>query len=242
MNDTVWISHRGLDEKYTENTRNAFEEAMDAGFRHLETDLRTTADGQLVLHHDPDLERTAGQAARIEDLHRSELAEVRFTDGQSPLLFEEFAEHFSNARWILDIKPESAPATLYQLWRWARETGNHDWLLNNARFLMWNKTHDRLLLNYFPEATTLANAVECRRAGMSILAGVPLVSRIRKNRTYSLPPRFMGRFLYKPDIFKHYHRKKARLLAYLPEKARDIERALEAGADEVLTNGRPLNL
>ncbi len=238
----VWISHRGLDEKYTENTRSAFEAAMDVGFQHLETDLRTTADGQLVLHHDPDLQRTAGQPARIEDLSRNELAQVRYEDGQVPLLFEEFADRFCDARWILDIKPETAAATLYQLWRWARETGNYDWLIKNARFLMWDPSHEKLLRNYFPDAITMANASECHRAGMSILAGLPILGRIQKERTYSLPPRFLGRFLYKPEILKQYHRKKARLLAYLPEKPADIERALEAGANEVLINGRPLKL
>ena len=238
----IWISHRGLDEHYTENTRNAFEAAMDAGFQHLETDLRTTADGQLVLHHDPDLQCTAGRPARIEDLTRGDLAQVRYKDGQSPLLFEEFADRFDDARWILDIKPETAAATLYQLWRWARETGNYDWLIHNARFLMWDPGHEQLLRNYFPEATTMANASECHRAGMSILAGLPILGRIRQNRTYSLPPRFLGRFLYKPEILGQYHRKKASLLAYLPEKQKDIERALEAGADEVLINGRPLKI
>ena len=239
---TNWISHRGLAERYTENSRNAFEEAMDAGFTELETDLRSTADGHLVLHHDSSLRRTTGQNARIEDLSLDQFQQVRYPDGQHGLIFPDFAERFREARWILDIKPESAATSLQQLRRWADATGNRDWLVRNARFLVWNRRTHQLLKQLFPDAVTLADEKECRRAGMSILCGLPFLGSILPARTYSLPPRFLGVDLYQPTFTRHYHNKDAHLLAYLPEAETDIARALEAGADEILINGRPPRL
>lgn len=234
-----WISHRGLDEHYTENTEAAFEAALDAGFEHLETDLRSTVDGGLVLHHDSRLSRTAGKPGCIERLGFHEFQQMRYHDGQRGLTFERFAERFERARWVLDIKPDNALRTIRSLKHWAESTGKLDWLTRNARFLLWRPRDEIALKALIPGAETLAGAGECRRAGFSVLLGLPLLGRIREARTYSLPPRFLGRNLYEPRITEQYHGRKARLLAYLPETVRDMENALTSGASEVLINGRP---
>lgn len=46
-------AHRGVTARHPENSIGAFEAAIDAGADMIETDLRRTADGRLVLHHDP---------------------------------------------------------------------------------------------------------------------------------------------------------------------------------------------
>jgi glycerophosphoryl diester phosphodiesterase len=46
-------AHRGAHTLATENTRTAFEAAIMPGVDFIETDVRRTADGLLVLHHDP---------------------------------------------------------------------------------------------------------------------------------------------------------------------------------------------
>ncbi|MDX1587475.1 MAG: glycerophosphodiester phosphodiesterase family protein [Oleiphilaceae bacterium] len=241
MNNPEWISHRGLDEHYTENSRHAFDAARDAGFRHLETDLRSTRDGHLLLHHDRDLYRTTGHRASLSDLSMDDARQVRYTDGQGILTFDDFAEHFHDNRWILDIKPEAGERTIKALNDWAEKNRCKEWLTRNARFLLWDPRQRQLLLRYFPSAHILADEKQCRRAGLSILMGLPGLARIRPEMTYALPPRFMGRDLFNNRILRHYHRKGARFLAYLPERREDIERAVESGADEVLINGRPLN-
>jgi len=241
MRHPEWISHRGLDRNCTENTRQAFERAIDAGFRHLETDLRTTSDGHIILHHDPDLRRTAGYRARIGDLSMQDCSEVHYEDGQRILTFDNFAEHFGDARWVLDIKPEEGPRTLKALYEWASKNQCGDWLLRNARFLLWSTRDRTLLQQYFPGAEMLANERECRLAGLPILLGMPRMARIVPDKTYSLPPRFLGRELFSPRVTGYYHAKGARLLAYLPESPADLEKALESGADEVLVNGPPLH-
>ena len=56
------LAHRGFSLDGLENSMAAFRAAVDLGFRHLETDVHTTADGVLVLFHDKTLDRiTAGR-------------------------------------------------------------------------------------------------------------------------------------------------------------------------------------
>ena len=60
------------------------------------------------------------------------------------------------------------------------------------------------------------------------------------NVTYALPPRFARLNLMQPAILARYRSRGAKVLAYLPETEADTLSALQAGVDEILTNGRPL--
>ncbi|MHC4405787.1 MAG: glycerophosphodiester phosphodiesterase family protein, partial [Planctomycetota bacterium] len=61
MQKPHWISHRGYcGDGAVENSAAAFAAARAVGFRHVETDLRITADGRLVLAHDPSWSRLGG--------------------------------------------------------------------------------------------------------------------------------------------------------------------------------------
>lgn len=56
--DVKLISHRGLHEKYPENSIAAIQSLIQKGLHGVEIDLRTTKDGHIVLMHDERLERT----------------------------------------------------------------------------------------------------------------------------------------------------------------------------------------
>jgi glycerophosphoryl diester phosphodiesterase len=52
------IAHRGIRDRYPENSLPAFEAALDAGADGVELDVHATRDGAVVVHHDPFLPRT----------------------------------------------------------------------------------------------------------------------------------------------------------------------------------------
>ena len=65
------LAHRGASASAPENTRRALHLAAAAGADGVETDLRTTRDGIVVLHHDPTLDGLGPIADhRFEDLRR----------------------------------------------------------------------------------------------------------------------------------------------------------------------------
>lgn len=60
----VVISHRGEHLQHPENTMSAYRAALEAGADFIETDVRTTTDGKLVIMHDATVDRrTNGQGA-----------------------------------------------------------------------------------------------------------------------------------------------------------------------------------
>lgn len=73
-------AHRGSSASAPENSLSALRQAIADGADWAEVDVQETADGVLVLLHDPDLKRVAGRDARIWELP---FAEVRALDAGS---------------------------------------------------------------------------------------------------------------------------------------------------------------
>jgi glycerophosphoryl diester phosphodiesterase len=238
----VWISHRGYHVQALENTREAFDAAIQAGFTHLETDLRTTADGHLVLHHDSELTRTFASPLVVETTSLRELLSLQSPGGHRLLTFDDFIESYAGFSWTFDIKPESAGPTLMGLHQWAQRKKAESWLNEQARFLCWSAKAERFLGQLFPKAQTLARESECYRAGLAVFSNVAFLGGIRSGRTYSIPRYFAGRDLFTRLFAEAYHKRGARLLAYLPNRDEDARAAVDAGFDEILTNHLPLSM
>ncbi|MGM9652522.1 MAG: glycerophosphodiester phosphodiesterase [Eubacteriales bacterium] len=66
-------AHRGWSEKYPENTMEAFRAAIALGVDQVETDIRVTADGELVLIHDAAVDRTTNGTGNVCDYSLAEL-------------------------------------------------------------------------------------------------------------------------------------------------------------------------
>jgi len=60
-------AHRGAMDTYPENTVPAFEEAARLGAQMIEFDVYLTKDGELVIIHDPTVDRTTDGTGKVED-------------------------------------------------------------------------------------------------------------------------------------------------------------------------------
>jgi glycerophosphoryl diester phosphodiesterase len=102
-------AHRGLSAEVAENTLAAFRAAIQAGFPSIECDLRTTADGEVVVLHDSGLERTTHGSGRVGDLRYDELRRHPTEAGPVPRLDDVLAELKDwHGLWNLEIKALAA--------------------------------------------------------------------------------------------------------------------------------------
>ena len=91
-----------------ENTIEAFEYAINLGYRYLETDVQVTADGVLVAFHDNDLLRTTGRPGKISELPWSEVSKA-LVDGKAHIpLFDDLLGTWPEARINIDCKSDAA--------------------------------------------------------------------------------------------------------------------------------------
>ncbi len=71
------ISHRGEHLRHPENTLPAFEEAVRVGADYIEVDVRTTADGKLVLMHDSKVDRTTNGHGEVSKMTFEEIRKLQ---------------------------------------------------------------------------------------------------------------------------------------------------------------------
>ncbi len=76
----VIFAHRGASAHAPENTLAAFELALQQGADALELDVKLSADGHVIVIHDPTVDRTTGARGRVKDLT---LADLRALDAGS---------------------------------------------------------------------------------------------------------------------------------------------------------------
>ena len=105
------IAHRGLAIDHPENTLPAFQAATSTGADILETDVHISRDGQVIIAHDPTLDRVAGRPGLVSDLTASQLAEVDLGGGVGFPTLVELLEALPHARLNIDLKtPDVVPA------------------------------------------------------------------------------------------------------------------------------------
>ena len=88
------IGHRGGRHEFDENTISAFEGACKKGVRSFETDVRLSADNELVIIHDASLKRVAGVDMIVEKSTREELSKVVTLKGNPIPFADQLAEFF----------------------------------------------------------------------------------------------------------------------------------------------------
>ncbi len=110
-------AHRGLSEKYPENTVDAFRAAIEAGVDQIETDVRITKDGELVLIHDARVDRTTDGKGLVSEMTLSELQaldagskkDARFAGAKIPLLTDLFELVKDHPTMTLDLELKEYP-------------------------------------------------------------------------------------------------------------------------------------
>ena len=103
------IAHRGASGRglAPENTLAAFEKALSIGVDMLEIDVRVTGDGQLIVLHDPSLDRTTDREGIVREMILEEIRQADAGDGERvPILREVFDLARHRAPILLEIKSD----------------------------------------------------------------------------------------------------------------------------------------
>jgi len=105
------FAHRGwhIDElDGLENSLAAFRRAVDEGYRYVETDVHASADGVVVVHHDPTLDRTTDRAGEIVKLPWSEIRRASIGGAEPVSRLEEVFEELPDTQFNVDVKSDAA--------------------------------------------------------------------------------------------------------------------------------------
>lgn len=118
----ILYAHRGASEYAPENTMSSFYLGIEQGANGIETDVRRTKDGVLVLFHDRSLERVIGATGGIEDYTYDELMRMRvknYRTGKEDVIvrFEDFLRYFCfrELEFAIELKEQGTEAEVLDL-------------------------------------------------------------------------------------------------------------------------------
>ena len=239
------IAHRGGAGLWPENTLYAFERAAALGVDVIETDVRATADGELVIFHDEGVGRTTDGAGRVGSLTLAELkrldAAYRFsTDGgrtfplrgqgvNVPTLREVFE---ALPRMRFNIEPKQAvPSIVAPLCRMIREQGMTERVLV-ASFSGGILAEFR---RECPEVATsaatgeVASFLALESAGLAASYSPPM-------QALQVPERAGAVRVLTRDFVEAAHDRGLRVHAWTVDAEGDMRRLLETGVDGIMTD------
>lgn len=238
-------AHRGGEGQWPSNTLYAFERALALGMDVLETDIHASADGALVIRHDPTVDSTTDGIGRIYDLT---LTQIKALDagatwtadgGQTfpfrglgitvPTLLEVF-QAFPQARLSIDIKPKD-PAVVDALCQTLRA-------YDKLKQVVVGSFHDSQLRRFrllCPEVDTAAGVSETR--------SFFLLSRAGLSRLYRSPakafmiPEYAGRLhVVTPGFVREAHARGLQVHVWTVSEAGDMRRLIDWGVDGIITD------
>ncbi|MEY9874719.1 glycerophosphoryl diester phosphodiesterase [Streptacidiphilus sp. MAP12-33] len=232
------FAHRGGTLGGPENSVAAFERAVRLGYRYLETDVHTTADGVLVAFHDERLERVTDGEGAIAQLPWRTVSAARI-GGREPIpTLEELLDAFPEARFNIDVK---APAAVHPLVDAVRRTNAWD------RVCAGSFSEARLAAVRAAAGPRLATAAGPRAVAavkLRALAGgrVPLARAARRRAVcLQVPERMLGGGDTGPRLVDRAFLETAHALGlqvhvWTVNEAERITSLLDLGVDGIMTD------
>ena len=236
------FAHRGGRALGPENTLPAFDLGMAAGADGLELDVQLSRDGQVVVCHDPTLDRTTGAMGALADRTAAELAalnasvrygielELEWTGTRAGLpTLDEVLVRYPLARVIIEMKgerPELGPAVVEAVYR------------ANAG--------SRVCLGSFSSAVLAA----ARRAGPELVSSASREEALRAlqrswiwlspgrvaYRAFQVPERAGRLRVVSPRFLRSVHRAGCAVHVWTVNDEADMRRLFDWGVDGIITD------
>jgi glycerophosphoryl diester phosphodiesterase len=239
------IAHRGGAGLWPENTIHAFESARSLGVDILETDVRSTKDGVLVVLHDATLERTTDGAGRVSDKTLAELktldAAFRFSpDGgrtfplrgrglRVPTL-EEVFKALPAMRFNIEPK-QDAPSIVEPLCALIRTHGMTDKIIvgsfSNSVLSEFRRACPEVATSASP--TEVSKFLAMQKAGLEGAYSPPM-------QALQVPEYAGGLHVLTGSFVEAAHRRNLEVHAWTVNDAEAMRRLLALGVDGIMTD------
>ncbi|PZX44553.1 glycerophosphoryl diester phosphodiesterase [Roseinatronobacter thiooxidans] len=109
------IAHRGGALEGEENTMPAFSHAVSLGYTHMELDVHATRDGEVVIHHDPDLNRIFNDPRLVAQMDYADLRKLRSRGGAEIPRLEDLLAAYPDICLAIEAKSRAVVAPLCAL-------------------------------------------------------------------------------------------------------------------------------
>ena len=221
------FAHRGLHTHHPENTRGAFQAALDAGATYIETDVVGSRDGVAMVCHDVDLGRIAGMTGRVADFTSEALGRIDLGGGQTFLSLADALREFPTVRFNIDVKDELAITGTVDAIRQA--SAEHRVLVSS-----FSARRRRATVAQLSGVATSTAASEFFRAWLQALVG--LTPRMAGFHAVQIPERYGWLRVVTPAIVRRFHRAGVEVHVWTVNNPADMRRLVALGVDGIVTD------
>jgi len=225
------IAHRGLALDFPENTLGAFQAALSSGADILETDIHLTKDGQVVVAHDPDVKRVAGQPGLISDYTAAQLKSLDLGAGNSFILLWELLEALPEARFNIDLKVRPVVQPFVDV---VRQMNAHERVL----IASFDEKHRQMASSELPgvvSSATPPHILEGRLRswlGLSVDTWAPPPGMV----ALQIPVTYFGLALVTPSMIRAAHKKGLEVHVWTINDPVAMRRLWDMGVDGIVTD------
>ncbi len=240
------IAHRGGAGLKPENTMPAFINAVNLGVDMLEIDVRLTADGNLVTHHDSTIDRMSDGQGEIYQKTYQELKEFDFSGSFSDTclqsgeekveitLLQDVMQKFENMQLTVEIKDgdERGRKAVDELMKLVKKFAYEDKLIVGS-------FHDEVLKylkNNYSEDIKIS-------ASKKKVAGFYLTNKLNLDGLWNfdiaalqIPTTYKGFKLAQSDLIKAAHRKNIAVHFWTVNDPAEMKRLIDLNADGIMTD------
>lgn len=218
-----------------ESSLAAFRRAAVEGYRYLETDVRATRDGVVVVIHDATLDRTTDRCGEIEKLDWAALRTAR-VGGREPLCrLDDLLEELPRALLNIDVKADSAVAPVLDL---LRRTRGWDRVciasFSEARLQRLRTAAGPRLLTSMGTASAVAlrlRSVSLSRRSVRRSGPMPIRGKLAQ-----LPVRMCGLTVVDRALVRCAHHRGLEVHAWTVDQAVEMQALLDLGVDGLITD------
>ncbi|MGH7962296.1 MAG: glycerophosphodiester phosphodiesterase [Candidatus Binatia bacterium] len=240
-----FFAHRGASGETPENTLLAFRRAAEAGIAYAELDVHASRDGQVVVIHDPTLERTTNGRGRVGDYTVAELQQLdagywffpdngqtfpfRATGVTIPTLAEVFRD-FPGVRFTVEIK-QSDPPIEEQVVAMIRACGR-------AGDVILASEHDQVLVRAASLAPEMARSF-AHGEGVDFMQRVvtgQLEGYQPPGQALQIPPEYNGIPLVTAETVAAAHTLGCEVHVWTINEPQEMEQLLDLGVDGIMSD------
>ncbi len=241
----MFFAHRGGGKEAPENTIAAFENSAENGIDVLELDIRVTKDGELVVIHDSNLDRTTNGTGVVAETTLADIkrldAGYNFKDenlagfpfrekGVKIPTLEEVFERFPERAMNVELKDQN-PALASVLCSSIRK-------YDRAGSVIVASTDSTVLEKFRSNCSGVATSASFREAlWFLFLYKIGLSDRFEaRMQALQIPENLLGMNVVSKDFIRAAHERGLKLHIWTANKKSDINRLVDIGVDGVMTD------
>jgi glycerophosphoryl diester phosphodiesterase len=241
-----FFAHRGGALEAPENTLEAFRNGVAAGADHLELDVHASADGEIIVLHDPTLERTTNGHGEVR---RHTLAELQALDagytfidagGRTPFrgcgvripTLAEVCREFPDVALNMEIKqaePNIIRAVLDVLV--ANDASERSLVAAEKAALM-----DEIRREAAGEDIVFGYATEDVVSFLRVIEAGEIDSYVPVGFAMQVPAEFLGNPLVTPELIEAAHGRGIEVHVWTVDAEAEMDRLLDLGVDGLMTD------